>query len=164
MKWPILNQEPNIPADGMRGSFAFKRSFYYHSGVDLYCPEGQPIIAIEGGKVIHFEIFTGDNAIPASPWWNETSAVMIEGKSGCIGYCEIALNPLIKIGMQVKAGDILGHVVPILKKDKGNGTTMLHFELYAPGSNEFVTWEIDKDRPSTLQDPTELLKTIKNNY
>ncbi len=161
MKSPLLNKKLEVPSQDQPGGFGFKRTFYYHPGVDLYCEEGHPVVAIEDGIVVNYEIFTGYWADPSSPWWNETSAVLIEGKSGAIGYCELNLKSHIVNGYKIKEGEILGHVTPVLKKDKGNGTTMLHFELYHPGSKEHVTWHIGEERPESLLDPTELLKSIK---
>jgi hypothetical protein len=42
-------------------------------------------------------------------------------------------------GVRVKEGDVIATIVPVLKKDKGNGTTMLHFEHYLPGTTDHVT-------------------------
>ena len=161
-KWPLENVIPAIPPEGAVGDFAFRRSFYYHPGIDIYCENGQPIQAIEDGTVVHVEHFTGEQANPPSPWWNDTWAIMIEGESGVIGYCEILVDPWLDIGEQVKAGDVIGHVIPVLKKDKGNGTTMLHLEQYALGTREHVTWVLDTPKPEELQNPRPLLEKIKN--
>ncbi len=157
---PIFNEKLNIPSQDQAGGFGFKRTFYYHPGVDLYCLSGQAIVAIEPGVVVNIETFTGALADPPSPWWNETQAILIEGASGALGYCEIVVMPYFKVGDEVEAGDLLGFVVPVLKKDKGNGTTMLHFEQYVSGSKGHVTWNIGEEKPASLLDPTELLKRI----
>jgi murein DD-endopeptidase MepM/ murein hydrolase activator NlpD len=155
---PIFNEKLNVPSHDQAGGFGFKRTFYYHPGVDLYCLAGQAIVAIEPGVVVNIETFTGALADPPSPWWNETQAILIEGESGALGYCEIVVMPYHKVGDEVEAGDLLGFVVPVLKKDKGNGTTMLHFEQYVPGTRSHVTWHIGEEKPLSLLDPTELLK------
>lgn len=163
MKWPIFNQIPNIPADNSPGSFGFKRSYYYHPGIDLYCLAGTEVVAIEDGTVVNVEIFTGPQATPVSPWWNETLAVLIEGVSGVLGYCEIKPYYEIVPNQKVKAGDFIGFVIPVLKKDKGNGTTMLHFEKYKTGTKSHVTWHLGKEKPESLEDPTDFLKEIAKN-
>lgn len=160
MKWPLLHQGKNIPEDNSPGSFGFKRSYYYHPGVDLYCEEDQEVIAIEDGVVVNIEIFTGPNATPMSPWWNETWSILVEGESGVIGYCEIEPHHSIVIGEQLKEGDIIGHVIPVLKKDKGNGCSMIHLEKYKAGTKGHVTWHIGQEKPDELEDPTELLESI----
>lgn len=160
MKWPLLNKEPAIVPVGSVGDFAFRRSFYHHPGIDIYAANGQPVQSIEDGVVVHIEHFTGEQANPPSPWWNDTWAIMIEGQSGVIGYCEILVDPWLDIGEKVKAGDIVGHVIPVLKKDKGNGTTMLHLELYEPGTTNHVTWVLDTEKPKELKNPRDLLEKI----
>lgn len=160
MKWPLKNKIPNIPLINSMGDFAFKRSFYYHPGIDLYCEEGQEIQAIEDGIVSHIENFTGPDADPASPWWNETWSILIEGASGALGYCELKPSNHIKIGLKVLAGDIIGQIIPVLKKDKGNGTTMLHFEQYVAGTRHHVTWYLNENKPEELVDPRILLEKL----
>lgn len=141
MKWPLVNKTPAIPPVGHVGDFAFRRSFYHHPGIDLYCDDGQQVVAIEEGVVVHFEHFTGAKANPPSPWWNDTYSVLVETKNyGVIGYCELFMDDYLDIGDHVRAGDPIGNIVPVLKKDKGNGTTMLHLELYEPGTRHHVTW------------------------
>lgn len=160
MKWPLLNLEPQIPPEGHVGDFAFRRSFYHHPGIDLYCENKQEVVAIEDGIVVHFEHFTGANASPPSPWWHDTFSVMIEGESGVIGYCELLIADDLDIGTKVKAGEIIGNITPVLKKDKGNGTTMLHLEHYEAGTREHVTWVLDTPKPTHLLNPRNLLNKI----
>lgn len=157
MKWPLKNKSPSIPSEGSVGDFAFRRSFY-HPGIDLYCDKDQEVVSIEDGVVVYFETFTGPNADPPSPWWNQTFSVMIEGASGVIGYCELLIEDELDIGTKVKAGDPVGNIVPVLKKDKGNGTTMLHIELYEPGTRGHVTWVLDEEKPEELLNPRKLLE------
>lgn len=161
MKWPLRNTSPAIPENGAVGDFAFRRSFYYHPGVDLYCPLGEQVQAIEDGTVVHIENFTGPNANPPSPWWMETFSIIIEGASGAIGYCELKPEPYIQIGTVVKEGDLIASIVPVLRKDKGNGTTMLHFEHYVTGTKHHVTWVLDTSKPEELLNSRHLLEKIK---
>lgn len=161
MIWPLKNKTPAIPSEGAVGDFAFRRSFYYHPGIDLYCDLGQEVQAIEAGTVVHIENFTGPNALPPSPWWKETWSILIEGKSGVLGYCELFPDKHIKVGAQVNEGDVIARIIPVLKKDKGNGTTMLHFEQYLPGTKEHVTWVLDSEKPEQLLNPRQLLESLK---
>jgi murein DD-endopeptidase MepM/ murein hydrolase activator NlpD len=161
MKWPLHNITPAIPPECHMGDFAYRRSFYHHPGIDIYCENGQQVVAIEDGVVVGFEHFTGEGANPPSPWWNNTFAVMVEGESGVIGYCELLIEDELDIGQKVKAGDPIGNIVPVLKKDKGNGTTMLHLELYTAGTRHHVTWVLDTEKPVELLNPRDLLNKIK---
>lgn len=160
MKWPLPNKLPALPERRAVGDFAFRRSFYYHPGVDVYCDLGQEVQAIEDGTVVHIENFTGPNANPPSPWWHETWSILIEGKLGVLGYCELKPLPHIQVGMEVKEGDLLATIVPVLKKDKGNGTTMLHFEHYMHGTKHHVTWVLDTPRPLELLNSRFLLEDL----
>ena len=49
----------------------------------------------------------------------------------------------------------------ILKKDKGNGTTMLHLEHYTHGTRNHVTWVLDTPQPKELLNPRKLLEKLK---
>lgn len=162
MKWPLLDKVPEIPQENAVGDFAFRRSFYYHPGIDLYCSIYTIVQAIEDGVVVHIEHFTGTNANPPSPWWNDTWAVMVEGTSGVIGYCELMYDSRLTVGTQIATGEIIGSIIPVLKKDKGNGTTMLHLEHYKHGTREHATWVLDTEKPSDLLNPRPLLKKIIN--
>jgi len=161
MKWPLRNITPSIPPWGHVGDFAFRRSFYYHPGIDLYCKDLQIVQAIEDGVIVNIENFTGPNANPPSPWWNETFSIMVEGASGVIGYCELNPHNHLKVGQSVIEGESIGLITPVLKKDKGNGITMAHIELYEPGTREHVTWVLDFPKPPQLKNPRELLEKIK---
>lgn len=160
MKWPLRNKAPSIPPVGAVGDFAFRRSFYHHPGIDLYCGDLHPVQTIEEGIIVRIENFTGPNADPPSPWWNETWSILIEGASGTIGYCELKPMDHIKVGMHVEEGETIALITPVLKKDKGNGTTMLHLEHYKPGTQHHVTWVLDTKKPDELLDPRPLLEKL----
>lgn len=161
MKWPLRNKTPAISPVGHVGDFAFRRSFYHHPGIDIYCGPRQEVCAVESGCVVHIENFTGPNANPPSPWWLETWSILIEGDSGVLGYCELKPLSNIQVGDLVQEGEIIATITPVLKKDKGNGTTMLHFERYVPGTKHHVTWVLDTRKPSELLDPRDLLEKIQ---
>lgn len=160
MKWPLRNIKPTIPPQGHVGDFAFRRSYYHHPGIDLYCADLQPIQSIESGIITNLEIFTGPKADPPSPWWLETFAIMIEGFSGAIGYCELFPFSHLKVGDYVAEGENIGLITPVLKKDKGNGRTMLHLEHYLPGTKHHETWILDQRQPGCLLNPRPLLEKI----
>lgn len=146
------------------GSFGFRRKHDVHCGVDLYTSEGAEVVAIEDGEVVKVDIFTGPKI--GMDWWNETWAVMVEGKSGVINYGEI--NPSCIVGQKIKVGDIIGKVIPVLPPEKlrldilGHSCSMLHLELYKHGCREFAIWELNQPQPEGLLDPTPLLSnTVK---
>lgn len=147
--YPLSNVPKSLPVGP--GEFSATRKFDTHTGVDLYCEEGQQVIAVEDGKVVAVEHFTG---YEESPWWENTEAVLIEGESGVVLYGEI--TPSVKMGDVIRRGQLIGTVKRVLKEDKGLPTSMLHLELYLPGTINSEWWVFD--RPKNLLDPTEKLK------
>lgn len=160
-KWsnPLPNASWSVPIGKYHpGGFAFVRKQSVHTGVDLYCSHGEKVVAVEDGMVVAIEYFTGPEA--ASPWYNTTMAVMVEGVSGVVLYGEIKPNTNILLGKTLKTNDSIGEVVPVLKKDKGNGTSMLHIELYRKGTRKSVWWEHGHRQPARLRNPTDYLLQI----
>ena len=68
-------------------------------------------------------------------------------------YGEIKPVDTIKIGKKVRRGQNLGHVITVLKKDKGTPMTMLHLELYKSGVRETIIWNLDEPQPEVLLNP-----------
>ncbi|KKN65709.1 hypothetical protein LCGC14_0478480 [marine sediment metagenome] len=147
-----------------RGSFGTVRKHDIHTGVDLYCEEGTKVFAVEEGTVVVVENFTGPNADDPSPWWNDTEALLVEGKTGVVLYGEIEVGlhrgfmGYICKGSRVKEGQLLGVTKPVLKKDKGEPMCMLHFELYKRGTTESVWWKFGDPKPKNLFNPTARLE------
>lgn len=143
------------------GAFGFVRANHIHEGVDMYCPEGTPVRAVEAGIVVAVIAFTGPSAEPASPWWHDTQAILVEGESGVVVYGEVGVGTGIREGVRVGAGEVIGHVVPVLKKDKGRPMTMLHLERHQPGVRDAFEWTEEGGRPASLLDPTgKLLEAV----
>lgn len=153
--WPVPGAELNIPGSNVPhpGKFGVARKYDIHTGEDIYCEPGQKVVAVEDGEIVSIENFTGEFANPPSPWWNDTKAVLVEGESGVVVYGEIKPLEHIAVGQKIKQGEIVGHVVTVLKKDKGLPMTMLHFELHKPGTRETVIWNIGEPKPDTLLNP-----------
>lgn len=153
MKNP-LSKYPPLPPD--EGKFGAIRKHDIHTGIDLYCSVGSKVYAMESGEVVSVAHFTG--MLAESPWWNDTMAVMVEGQSGVVLYGEI--EPVVSEGDFVFAGDLIGTVKQVLKKDKGKPLAMLHLEWYTPGTREAVWWKHGEKKPENLLDPTILLGKI----
>ncbi len=158
--WPLLDLEEKLSKYGSEGCFGAIRKYDIHTGVDLYCENGQKVVAMEDGEVVLIENFTGENAIPKSPWWNETQAVLIEGKSGVICYGEIKPASSLEVCSKVEKGDFIGTVVQVLKEDKGKPMSMLHLELYKKGTRKTVIWELGKEKPENLLDISKFLDAL----
>ena len=150
-----ISREVMIPLLQHPGAFGFVRKHHTHEGVDLYCPENEPVHAIEAGTVVAVMDFTGPRA--GSPWWNDTRAVFVEGAQGVINYGEMAPRGGLKIGDHLEMGEALGNVLMVLAKDKGRPRTMLHLELYEHGCRYPACWKVGLPKPAALRNPTELL-------
>lgn len=140
------------------GLFGAKRKHDVHTGVDLYANVGDDVYAIEDGCVIRVDKFTGPEVF--LPWWNTTYYVGISTRLGYIVYGEI--EPSVKIGQFVKAGDKIGTVMQVLKKDKGLPMSMLHLELYSEYIDDPVVWKHGKDKHGLLLNPLNILPSVFN--
>lgn len=146
------------------GAFGVVRTKHVHEGVDLYCPTGTLVSCVEDGIVVAILPFTGSQAYAVNPatgsveslhWWHDTDVVLVEGATGVVAYGEI--TPLCKVGDELIAGEVLGSVLRVLKKDKGRPMSMLHIELHVSGTREPTCWYQENGRPSSLLDPTPYL-------
>ena len=163
LRWNFpLTKCSGIPSKNHPGSFLCKRKHHTHTGVDLYCDDGQIVRAVEDGTVVGIEHFTGpqDN----SPWWNDTDCILIEGASGVVCYGEVSIPNFIKIGTKVSRGRYIANVKRVLKEGKerpdimGHSTSMLHMELYPHGKyTAFRERGPEVDSWNILNDPTQLL-------
>lgn len=145
-----------IPLLPHPGAFSKVRKNHQHEGVDLYCEEGDEVIAMLDGVVIDIFPFTGEHI--ASPWWNNTWAILIETSKGVINYGELIPSNDLKIGQKVFEGQTIGYATKVLKKDKGRPMTMLHLEMYTNGTKKALSsWDLEMDRPSSLLNPTYFL-------
>lgn len=156
--FPHNGEVRTIPSPNSPGAFGAVRKHDVHTGIDLYCDAGTSVLAIERGTVVGVVDFTGPDTVPPTPWWNPTKAILIKGASGVICYGEVFPNVLV--GTEVKPGRVIGCVIPVLKKDKGRHMTMLHLELYERGTVEPVVWNLNKDIPEGLLDPTKLVLNL----
>ena len=143
------------------GGLGVRRRHDVHSGIDLYAPVGTPAYAVEDGKIVSIEPFTG--VLADCDWWNDTWGVYVQGTSGIVVYGEILPNPNLKEGDVIKAGDEIGSVLQVLKKDKGRPTSMLHIELHKHGVINNPHWYKGGTKPDGVLDPTPyLIKSIKS--
>lgn len=152
-----LNPMPvDIPGHGHPGGFGTPRKFDVHTGIDLYCENNADVFAIESGTVAAIVGFTGPTA--GSSWWNETDAIIIKSnKDGkYIVYGEVIAR--CSVGDEVEAGDFIGRVVTVLKKDKGLPMNMLHLEYYDTDFDlDPVVWNLNEPQPKSLLHPGPLL-------
>lgn len=159
VKFPIKFKHVDFPRGQEPGAFGTVRKHDIHTGVDLYCEDGDEVVCVENGTVVAIEAFTGEHA--DSPWWNDTWAVLVEGEHGVICYGEIIPAEGLKIGDKLVYNQFIGNVRQVLKKDKGkNPPSMLHFELYTHGTRKTVWWHHGNEQPERLRNPVPLLNYL----
>lgn len=152
---PLSRMPDSIPSGTHPGAFGSNRKHDVHTGIDLYCEDGDFVYAIEDGVVVNICDFTGPKV--NLPWWNDTRAILIEGKSGVILYGELIEQ--VKIGDVVIEGQPIGKIKRVLKVDKGLPMDMLHLELYESGyRGDGEIWSLGEVKPNLLKDPSILLK------
>lgn len=147
--YPLREQIKEIPEYARFGAV---RKHDVHCGIDLHCNEYSHVFAIEEGVVERVGIFTGPAV--GSPWWEETEYIGIKSVSGYIVYGELSAR--VEVGEKITAGQLIGYVRRVLKKDKGKPQSMLHLELYSQVI-EPVEWKINEPKPEHLCDPSCLL-------
>jgi len=147
-----------LPLSPHPGAYGVQRKHHRHEGVDLYAPEGTAVHAMEPGTVVAvIAAFTGPGATPPSPWWLDTSAVLVEGASGVVLYGEITPAPGLVLGSRLDRGTMIGRIRQVLAKDKGRPMSMLHLELHEHGTRVDSEWTVDGVSPPSLRDPTPML-------
>lgn len=150
-----------IPLGVHPGAFATIRKNHIHEGVDIYCNEGDEVIAVEDGILLSITPFTG--AKVNSPWWEDTFSIMVKHKNFTINYGEVIPNGLLKVGQHICEGQTLGTVKRVLKKNKGRPMSMLHMEMYHNfyGEDEIVEpikeWSLGLAKPAFLMNPSAYL-------
>ena len=149
------SKQLEIPVGNHVDAFGAIRKHDIHKGVDLYCPQGTIVHAVEDGTIVDVRWFTGPKA--GFPWWRDTRAISVEGDSGVVVYGEITERISFKEGDGVKQGEILGAVEQVMSKDNGRPLAMLHFALHRHAVLSNGRWEIGKPQPSGLLDPTNRL-------
>lgn len=129
------------------GRFGAIRKYDIHTGLDLYCEDGDSFYAFEDGEIINIFNFTGDLA--ESPWWENTKGILIRSDKFSLLYGEVETE--LNIGDFVKKGDRIGSVKRVLKEDKGLPMCMLHIEAYnIDYFGEGVIWNLNEDKPDML--------------
>lgn len=153
-----LTREVEIPMFPHVGAFGVRRKYDHHCGVDLYAPEGTQVYPVEDGEIVDICAFTGPSA--GYPFWLDTEAVYIKGRSGVVVYGEIEACKHLKIGDKITKVDLVGHVKRVILKDKGRPMSMLHLELH--DRVHCGHWNRGQVKPEGKLDPTKyLIKSIK---
>lgn len=153
--WPVVTRHPRalevntrLVGGGASGANASRRFLAdrsggarYHCAIDLYCSEGDAVVAVEAGKIVNFYHF-----------YQNTYALLVQHDGYVVNYGEVSPNSLsslgLRIGDRVSAGARIGTVGRL---------NMLHFETYASGTTKNYSWPKANPRPSRLRNPSQLL-------
>ncbi|NJC74207.1 M23 family metallopeptidase, partial [Planosporangium thailandense] len=105
-----------------------------HDGVDIMRPRNSPIVAASAGEVVTVECNTsgpscdvdGSPSVRGCGWYVEIR----HAGQVTTRYCHMVSRPVVTLGQQVKAGQVIGYV-----GTSGNsGAPHLHFEVHlGPG-------------------------------
>ena len=112
-----------------------------HAGIDVYPPagDGASLRAIKDGTVIKVGLFytryTGE----------KTYAVLVDHGDFVANYAEVR-PPALVAGSTLNMGDLVGYI---------SGTRQLHFEMYTPGTTDWLWWY--GEQPENLLDPTQMM-------
>lgn len=116
----------------------------WHVGIDLFCYEGDEVVAIGDGKIVAFYRFYTRQSTK-----EETFAIFVEHEGVVVNYGEVRADAQQKyqwmVGDRVTAGQKIGQV---------SGTNMIHFECYIPGTSSNQSWPKSSPRPNRLLNPT----------
>ena len=159
--WPVATTDPqallvsylttdgkSVGRDGRRFLADRNNGARHHVGIDLFCEEGDDVVACAAGKIVNFAHFLNSGT-------EQTFQLLVAHDGVVINYGEVAANSkaLFKweIGDQVKAGQPIGVI---------GATKMLHFETYVPGTDVNHRWMVGQPRPPEVLNPTNLLLRI----
>jgi murein DD-endopeptidase MepM/ murein hydrolase activator NlpD len=119
-----------------------------HVGIDLYANFNDPVVACEDGVILKFGYFysTKKKKLP-------TNLLTIRHKNVIVNYGEVGPSSFLRLGLkvgdQVKAGQVIGFV---------GATGMLHFETYHPMDLDAPQrWLKGDAPPALLFNPTRYL-------
>lgn len=154
--FPLPNEPDNDFAPGTTRGFGDAREnkegriVRHHAGVDLIAPAGSPIRAIADGTIVNHY-----------PFKSGTHATLIDHGDFVINYGENSgLAPGLQVGDRIRAGQVIGHVGRL-----ASGASMLHLEMYTPGTTVNQRWWWGSNRPpKNLLDPTDLISRLLGGF
>lgn len=117
-----------IPVGDHVGAYQAVRKHDTHMGVDIYGVYGEPVYAMQDGVIESCDQFTGPEI--GMPWWNTTYQVTVNTGDQSILYGEVYPNfSVVTPNAVICKSEIIGWLIPVLRRNKGRPMTMLHLEL-----------------------------------
>lgn len=157
--WPVITAHPRalevntLLVGGSVGTrpgrrfLADRAGGRYHVGLDLFCSENDPVVAIEDGKIVAFY-----------PFYRGTHALLVAHGGFVVNYGEVAPNSLARLGLGVGSAVKSGQQIATVGR-----LNMLHFETYVAGTKINHRWFKGKARPAALRNPSQLLLELAAN-
>jgi murein DD-endopeptidase MepM/ murein hydrolase activator NlpD len=159
--WPVITADPlalrvsyltsggqTVGREGRRFLANRSQGARHHVGIDMFCAEGDDVVAAAAGEIVGFAHFFNSGGQP-------TFQLLVNHGSVVINYGEVVDNSdrlfHWRVGDRVQAGQRIGRI---------GATKMLHFETYLPGTTHNLVWMVGKQRPPALLNPTRLLLRI----
>lgn len=152
--WPLITRHAqamevntllaNGGKSGSRGGRRFladRAGGRYHVGLDLFCSQGDPVIAIEDGRIVNFYNF-----------YEGTNALLVAHDDYVANYGEVEPHSLKALGLSVGSNVTAGQQIGLV-----GCLNMLHFETYASGVTTNRRWMKGDPRPASLRNPSQLL-------
>lgn len=166
--WPVPQScSKKVPKNGERG--AYKINDYYdklkiwHTGIDLFCPNGSKVLATEDCTVVRVWKFTGP---PDASQYRTTWAVNARLGDGRVAVYGEVRKPKLKVGKRILAGRTVGYVTQVehgRNEPNKKHRCMLHFELYKKGTKKTVDWwPKNRPKPKGLLNPTGYLESCRH--
>lgn len=132
---PVLPSNKYIPVEGIKKlpttgilSFGFQRSDHIHNGIDIPAKEGTNVLAASSGKVEY-----------ATTAWRQGftgygNVVVIKNSDGTYALYAHLKRPLVDVGDNVEAGEIIGEVGVTQYSSTNHNSNVksgphLHFEI-----------------------------------
>jgi murein DD-endopeptidase MepM/ murein hydrolase activator NlpD len=153
--WPVVTRHPRalevntLLADGGASGQNASRRFLadrnggnrFHCAIDLYCSQGDAVVAVEDGEIVNFYSF-----------YEGTNALLVQHGAYVVNYGEVAPNSLSTLGLGVSSRVVAGQRIGTIGR-----LNMLHFETYASGTTRNYSWSKTASRPNALRNPSQLL-------
>ncbi|MDZ7372149.1 MAG: M23 family metallopeptidase [candidate division KSB1 bacterium] len=139
-----------MPRRGERGGFWEDRGDRRHTGVDLYAPEGSPVIACADGRVVQIGLFTSPKDIC---YWRETWFCLVRQVNGLyVRYAEMG-QVCVGEGDYLAAGERVGSIGRVLDLDKVDASAPFYIRrLKAEGFPAMLHLEMLKAPPQAWPD------------
>jgi murein DD-endopeptidase MepM/ murein hydrolase activator NlpD len=153
--WPVITRDtqamkvsyrtaPNNVAGRPSREFLANRQDgrRYHVGMDIFCHQGDVVLAIADGTVVAFY-----------PFYQGTNALFVAHAGVVVNYGEVSPNSESEFGWRVN-----GPVTAGQKIARVGRLNMIHFETYHPETKKNERWMQDgSSAPTNLLNPTKVL-------